>query len=58
MHFERLKYSYDKIGRLVSEKDLDGNREICYIYDNSENILTKTNNGTVTDYRYKDGICR
>ena len=58
MHFERLKYSYDKIGRLVSEKNLDGNREICYTYDNSGNILTKTDNGTVTDYRYKDGTDR
>lgn len=55
---QRYKYAYDKIGRLVSEKDLDGNREICYIYDNSGNILTKTNNGTVTDYRYKDGTDR
>ena len=55
---QRYKYAYDKIGRLVSEKDLDGNREICYIYDNSGNILTKTENGTVTDYRYKDGTDR
>lgn len=55
---QRYKYAYDKIGRLVSEKDLDGNREICYTYDNSGNILTKTDNGTVTDYRYKDGTDR
>lgn len=55
---QRYKYAYDKIGRLVSEKDLDGNREICYTYDNSGNILTKTENGTVTDYRYKDGTDR
>ena len=55
---QRYKYAYDKIGRLVSEKELDGNREICYTYDNSGNILTKTENGTVTDYRYKDGTDR
>ena len=55
---QRYKYAYDKIGRLVSEKELDGNREICYTYDNSGNILTKTDNGTVTDYRYKDGTDR
>ena len=55
---QRYKYAYDKIGRLVSEKNLDGNREICYTYDNSGNILTKTENGTVTDYRYKDGTDR
>lgn len=55
---QRYKYAYDKIGRLVSEKNLDGNREICYTYDNSGNILTKTDNGTVTDYRYKDGTDR
>ena len=55
---QRYKYAYDKIGRLVSEKVLDGNREICYTYDNSGNILTKTDNGTVTDYRYKDGTDR
>lgn len=55
---QRYKYAYDKIGRLISEKVLDGNREICYTYDNSGNILTKTDNGTVTDYRYKDGTDR
>ena len=55
---QRYKYAYDKIGRLVSEKELDGNREICYTYDNSGNILTKTENGTVTDYRYIDGTDR
>ena len=55
---QRYKYAYDKIGRLVSEKDLDGNREIRYTYDNNGNILTKTDNGTVTDYRYKDGTDR
>ena len=55
---QRYKYAYDKIGRLVSEKELDGNREICYTYDNSGNILTKTENGTATDYRYKDGTDR
>ena len=55
---QRYKYAYDKIGRLVSEKDLDGNREICYTYDNSGNILTKIDNGTITDYRYKDGTDR
>ena len=55
---QRYKYAYDKIGRLVSEKELDGIREICYTYDNSGNILTKTENGTVTDYRYKDGTDR
>ena len=46
------------IGRLVSEKDIDENREICYTYDDSGNILTKTDNGTITDYRYKDGTDR
>lgn len=55
---QRYKYAYDKIGRLISEKDLDGNREICYTYDNSGNILTKIDNGTITDYRYKDGTDR
>ena len=52
---QRYKYAYDKIGRLVSKKDIDENREICYTYDDNGNILTKTDNGTVTDYRYKDG---
>ena len=55
---QHYKYAYDKIGRLISEKDVDKNREICYTYDNSGNILTKTDNGTVTDYRYKDGTDR
>lgn len=49
------KYVYDKIGRLILGKDLYKNREVCYTYDNSGNILTKSIDGEVTEYRYKEG---
>ena len=39
------KYVYDKIGRLILGKDLYKNREVCYTYDNSGNILTKSRDG-------------
>ena len=55
---QHYKYAYDKIGRLISEKDVDKNREICYTYDENGNIQTKIQNGTITNYRYKDGTDR
>lgn len=55
---QHYKYAYDKIGRLISEKDVDKNKEICYTYDENGNIQTKTQNGTITNYRYKDGTDR
>mgnify|MGYP002519757729 CR=1 FL=1 len=38
---QQYKFSYDKLNRLISEKDLYKNEEICYTYDNNGNILTK-----------------
>ena len=52
---QHYKYAYDKIGRLILEKDLYKNREVCYTYDNNGNILTKSIDGEVTEYRYKEG---
>lgn len=37
---QHYKYAYDKIGRLILEKDLYKNKEICYTYDN-RNMQTK-----------------
>ena len=28
------KFSYDKLGRLIFEENIDKNRKICYTYDN------------------------
>ena len=55
---QRYKYTYDKIGRLISEKDLYNNKEVCYTYDNSGNIRSKNIDGQVTEYRYKEGTDR
>ena len=52
---QHYKYEYDKLCRLISEKDLYNGNEICYTYDNQGNILTKSVNGTTTEYRYSDG---
>ena len=52
---QHYKYTYDKLGRLNLEKDLYKNREVCYTYDNNGNILTKSIDGEVTEYRYKEG---
>ena len=52
---QHYKYAYDKLGRLISEKGLYKNREVCYTYDNNRNILTKSIDGEVTEYRYKEG---
>ena len=41
--------------RIISEKDLYKNKEVCYTYDNNGNILTKNIDGEVTQYRYKEG---
>lgn len=55
---QHYKYSYDKLNRLISEKDLYKNEEICYTYDNKGNILTRNEKGTVIDYKYADGTDR
>ena len=47
------KFSYDKLGRLIFEENLDKNRKICYTYDENGNILTKSVNGEVTVYKYR-----
>ena len=52
---QHYKYEYDKLCRLISEKDLYKGNEICYTYDNQGNILTKSVNGTITEYKYSDG---
>ena len=31
---QKYKYAYDSIGKLVKEKDVDNEVEICYTYDN------------------------
>ena len=31
---QRYKYAYDKLNRIISEKDLYNNKEVCYTYDN------------------------
>ena len=40
------------------EKDLYKNKEVCYTYDNNGNILTKSIDGEVTEYKYKEGTDR
>ena len=55
---QRYKYTYDKLNRIISEKDLYKNKEVCYTYDNNGNILTKSIDGEVTEYRYKEGSDR
>lgn len=53
---QRNKYNFDTIGRIVSEKDLDKNKEVCYNYDNQGNIESKrSSDGTVKIYYYEDG---
>ena len=39
---------------MLSYKLLDKDKEICYTYDNNGNILTKSVNGEVVEYRYKE----
>ena len=55
---QRYKYTYDKLNRIISEKDLYKNKEVCYTYDNNGNILTKSIDGEITEYRYKEGSDR
>ena len=52
---QRSKYAFDAIGRLVSEKDIDNNKEICYNYDSQGNIEAKwLPDGTVKRYCYQE----
>lgn len=37
--YTESEYTYDGIGRIISEKDLYNNEEVCYTYDNKGNIL-------------------
>ena len=46
-------YSYIKY-----EKGIDKDTEMCYTYDDSGNILTKSVNGETINYRYADGTDR
>ena len=55
---QRYKYAYDKLNRIILEKDLYNNKEVCYTYDNNGNILAKCIDGEVTQYRYKEGSDR
>ncbi len=55
---QKYKYNFDKLGRLISEKNIDKSKEICYTYDDSGNILTKSENGVVSEYRYEEGTDR
>lgn len=48
-------YVYDKIGKLIKEKDIDLNKEICYTYDEKGNIVEKEVNGEKTSYGYGKG---
>ncbi len=48
-------YSYDKLGRLIKEKNIDLNKEICYTYDEQGNILSKTVNDEETIFSYGKG---
>ena len=47
-------YTYDRVGRLIKEKNIDLNKEICYTYDEQGNILAKTVNGEETKYSFKN----
>ena len=49
---------YDALNRIISEKDIDKEQEICYTYDNDGNILTKSVNGVATSYAYGEGTDR
>ena len=51
-------YTYGALNRIISEKDIDKEQEICYTYDNNGNILTKSVNGVVTSYAYEEGTDR
>ena len=51
---QKYKYGYDKLSRLIFEKNLDKNEEICYTYDNKGNILSKSVNGAIKTYRYAE----
>ena len=55
---QKKAYTYDALNRIISEKDIDKEQEICYTYDNNGNILTKSIDGEVTEYRYKEGSDR
>ncbi len=52
---QRSKYAFDAIGRIISEKDIDNNKEICYNYDSQGNIEAKwLPDGTVKRYCYQE----
>lgn len=55
---QHYQYGYDKLGRLILEKDLYKGKEVCYTYDNNGNILTKSTDGEVTEYKYQEGTDR
>ena len=55
---QKKAYTYDALNRIISEKDIDKEKEICYTYDNNGNILTKSVNGVVTSYAYEEGTDR
>ena len=55
---QKKAYTYDALNRIISEKDIDKEQEICYTYDNNGNILTKSVNGVVTSYAYEEGTDR
>ena len=48
-------YTYDRVGRLIKEKNIDLNKEICYTYDEQGNILSKTVDGVEKRYLYAKG---
>ena len=55
---QKKAYTYDALNRIISEKDIDKEQEICYTYDNNGNILTKSVNGVTTSYAYEEGTDR
>ena len=55
---QKKVYTYDALNRLITEKDIDKEKEICYTYDSNGNILTKSVNGVVTAYGYEEGTDR